>query len=100
MAVRFELKLTPTRSSDFVPPKKPYSFLAILDDILLFAVDTLVDNGRLSFWMPTANEEDQQIPPPTHPCLETVAVCVQIFNKCESSLRYGVTNTSPCGGLI
>lgn len=76
-------KLTLQRSSDYVPPKRPYSFLAILDDILLFAVDTLVDNGRLSFWMPTANEEDQQIPPPTHPCLETVAVCVQVFNKCE-----------------
>ncbi|TQV93874.1 hypothetical protein V2A60_003967 [Cordyceps javanica] len=55
---------------DYVPPKKPYSFMAILDDILIFAVETLVDNGRLSFWMPTANEEDQQIPAPTHPSLQ------------------------------
>lgn len=71
------------RSFEFVPPKKPYSFMAILDDILVFAVETLVDDGRLSFWMPTANEEEQQIPPPTHPKLEIVANCVQVFNKCE-----------------
>ncbi|TWU73991.1 hypothetical protein ED733_005482 [Metarhizium rileyi] len=68
-------------SPDFVPPKKPYSFLAMLDDILAFAAATLVDNGRLSFWMPTANDEDQEIRVPTHPSLELVVVCVQRFNK-------------------
>lgn len=68
---------------DYVPPKKPYSFLAMLDDILVFASDTLVDNGRLSFWMPTANDEEQEIQMPEHPCLEIVDVCVQSFNKCE-----------------
>lgn len=66
-----------------MPPKKPYSFLAILDDILDFASETLVDHGRLSFWMPTANDEEQEIPVPKHPCLELVAVCVQVFNKCN-----------------
>ncbi|KAI8670173.1 hypothetical protein LRP88_01382 [Fusarium phalaenopsidis] len=66
---------------DYVPPKKPYSFLIMLDDILNFAVDTLVDNGRLSFWMPTANDEELEITVPTHPCLEIVVVCVQPFNK-------------------
>ncbi|UNI19208.1 tRNA (guanine(10)-N(2))-methyltransferase [Purpureocillium takamizusanense] len=66
---------------DFVAPKKPYSFFAMLNDILVFASGTLVDNGRLSFWMPTANDEEQEIPVPTHPCLEVVAVCVQVFNK-------------------
>ena len=71
------------REFDYVPPKKPYSFLAILDDILVLAVETLVDNGRLSFWMPTANEEDQQISAPAHPSLEIVANCVQVFNKCK-----------------
>lgn len=74
-------------SPDFVPPKKPYSFLAMLDDILAFAAATLVDNGRLSFWMPTANDEDQEIPVPTHPSLEVVVVCVQKFNKCKSLPR-------------
>ncbi|OAQ64137.1 tRNA guanosine-2'-O-methyltransferase TRM11 [Pochonia chlamydosporia 170] len=68
-------------SPDFVPPKKPYSFLAMLDDILAFAAATLVDRGRLSFWMPTANDEDQEIPVPTHPSLELVVICVQKFNK-------------------
>lgn len=72
------------KDPNFVPPKKPYSFLAMLDDILHFASETLVDGGRLSFWMPTANDEDQEIPSPTHPCLEVVAICVQPFNKCKS----------------
>ena len=77
------LLLTPRcRLPDFVPPKRPYSFLAMLDDILDFASETLVDHGRLSFWMPTANDEEQEIPVPEHPCLEIVAVCVQVFNKC------------------
>ncbi|KAI2609338.1 tRNA guanosine-2'-O-methyltransferase TRM11 [Hypoxylon fragiforme] len=69
------------RNPRFVPPKKPYSFMAMLDDILNFAADTLVDNGRLSFWMPTANDEEQEIPIPAHPCLELVVVCTQVFNK-------------------
>ncbi|KAH9904068.1 S-adenosyl-L-methionine-dependent methyltransferase [Xylariomycetidae sp. FL2044] len=69
------------KNPNFIPPKKPYSFTAMLDDILNFATDTLVDNGRLAFWMPTANDEDQAIGIPTHPCLEVVVVCVQVFNK-------------------
>lgn len=62
----------------------------MLDDILAFASDTLVDNGRLSFWMPTANDEELEIPVPAHPCLEVVVVCVQVFNKCTyfSSLYF------------
>ncbi|KAK2016718.1 tRNA guanosine-2'-O-methyltransferase [Colletotrichum eremochloae] len=69
------------KSGDFIAPKKPYSFLAMLDDILQFASDTLVDGGRLSFWMPTANDEDQEIPMPQHPRLDIVVTCVQPFNK-------------------
>ncbi|KAI0432493.1 S-adenosyl-L-methionine-dependent methyltransferase [Xylaria sp. FL1042] len=69
------------RDPAFIPPKKPYSFMAMLDDILNFATDMLVDNGRLSFWMPTANDEEQEIAVPTHPCLEVVVVCTQVFNK-------------------
>ncbi|KAK0643335.1 S-adenosyl-L-methionine-dependent methyltransferase [Cercophora newfieldiana] len=66
---------------DFIPPRKPYSFVAMLDDILQFSAQTLVDGGRLSFWMPTANDEDQEIPVPSHPYLETISVCTQVFNK-------------------
>ncbi|KAI8623658.1 tRNA guanosine-2'-O-methyltransferase [Xylariaceae sp. FL1651] len=69
------------REPAFIPPKKPYSFMAMLDDILNFATEMLVDHGRLSFWMPTANDEDQEIAVPTHPCLEVVVVCTQVFNK-------------------
>lgn len=74
-----------TRDPNYVPPKKPYSFLAMLDDILVFASETLVDNGRLSFWMPTANDEELEIPVPRHPYLEIVDVCTQPFNKCKPS---------------
>ena len=48
--------------------------MVMLDDILNFAANTLVDDGRLSFWMPTANDEDQEIPVPTHPYMEVVVV--------------------------
>ncbi|CZR62057.1 probable TRM11 Catalytic subunit of an adoMet-dependent tRNA methyltransferase complex (Trm11p-Trm112p) [Phialocephala subalpina] len=54
----------------YIPPKRPYSFLAMLDDILEFASISLVDHGRLSFWMPTANDQDQEIKIPQHPCLQ------------------------------
>lgn len=65
----------------YIPPKRPYSFTALLDDILDFAVATLVPDGRISMWMPTANDEDIELIIPTHPCLELQSVCVQAFNK-------------------
>lgn len=65
----------------YIPPKRPYSFTALLDDILAFAVSTLVDDGRLSMWMPTANDEDIELVIPSHPCLQLESVCVQAFNK-------------------
>ena len=74
--------LTFHREEKYIPPKRPYSFLAMLDDILEFAAHTLVENGRLSFWMPTANDEDQEIKTPEHPCLEITSVCTQAFNRC------------------
>ena len=72
----------PPREEGYIPPKRPYSFLAMLDDILEFAAISIVDNGRLSFWMPTANDEDQEISIPRHPALEIVSVCTQAFNRC------------------
>lgn len=65
----------------YIPPKKPYSFTALLDDILAFAVTALVEDGRISMWMPTANDEDIELIIPSHPCLELTSVCVQAFNK-------------------
>lgn len=77
-------KLTIRSQEGYVPPKKPYSFEAMLDDILHFAAVTLVDNGRLSMWMPTANDEDIELAIPNHSCLEVVSICVQPFNKCKT----------------
>lgn len=59
--------------------------MALLNDLMCFASDTLVDNARLSFWMPTANDQSQELPVPTHPCLELISVCTQVFNKCRST---------------
>lgn len=69
------------KAPGYIPPKKPYSFTALLDDILAFAVATLVEDGRLSMWMPTANDEDIELVIPSHPCLQLESVCVQAFNK-------------------
>lgn len=69
------------REPTYIPPKRPYSFSALLDDILTFSANILVDNGRLSMWMPTANDEDIQLMIPTNPSLEIVSVCVQPFNR-------------------
>ncbi|KAL8696975.1 MAG: hypothetical protein Q9201_007382 [Fulgogasparrea decipioides] len=66
---------------NFIPPKKPYSFERMLDDILDFAARSLVDGGRLSLWMPTANDEEVELGIPVHPHLEILSVCVQAFNK-------------------
>ncbi|KAL6704022.1 hypothetical protein ACN47E_008873 [Coniothyrium glycines] len=69
------------REPGYIPPKRPYSFTALLDDILAFAVSTLVEDGHLSMWMPTANDEDIELIIPSHPYLELTSVCVQAFNK-------------------
>lgn len=55
----------------------------MMADVLEFAFDMLVENGRLSVWMPTANDEDIELAIPMHPGLELISVCVQQFNKCK-----------------
>ncbi|KAJ9630835.1 hypothetical protein H2203_001360 [Taxawa tesnikishii (nom. ined.)] len=65
----------------YIPPKRAYSFDAMLDDILDFSYEMLVDDGRLCMWMPTANDEDIEIAVPSHPALELVSICVQQFNR-------------------
>lgn len=70
----------------YIAPKRQYSFEAMLDDILDFGAHTLVPNGRVSLWMPTANENEVELEIPTHPYFELVGVCVQPFNKCNLSL--------------
>ena len=58
----------------------------MLGDILHFAAMRLVDEGRLSIWMPTANDEEVELGIPQHPSLELVSSCVQVFNKCDFSI--------------
>lgn len=70
----------------YIPPKKTYSLEAMLDDLLEFAAQMLVDDGRLSLWMPRANDEDVELGIPGHPALEIVSICVQTFNKCMFTL--------------
>ncbi|KAK4560589.1 hypothetical protein LTR86_005786 [Recurvomyces mirabilis] len=78
---------------NYIPPKKPYSFLRMLDDILEFSATRLVDGGRLCMWMPVAGAvdldghseaqavKDAEYEIPRHPALKLVAVCTQDFNK-------------------
>lgn len=79
-------------SDSYVPPKKPYSFVRMLSDILDFGATMLVDGGRLCMWMPVAGvtaEDDQDLEQqaaeeyavPQHPALELVSECTQHFNK-------------------
>lgn len=65
----------------YIPPKRPYGFFNMIDDILDFAANTLVDNGRLSFWMPVVRDESQETNIPRHPCLRVISVCTQDFSK-------------------
>ena len=58
----------------------------MLADLLEFSANHLVDDGRLSFWMPTANDEDTYLAIPTHQGLDIVSVCLQPFNKCQLPL--------------
>lgn len=56
----------------------------MLDDILNFAAAMLVDDGRLSMWMPTAKEDESELEILQHPCLDLSSVCVQDFGRCKS----------------
>ena len=91
---RYIAQLTFDRRPGYIPPKRPYSFTKMLEDLLNFAADLLVDEGRLAFWMPTASEAsdeeqglniegDKALGIPTNPRLELVSVCTQPFNKCR-----------------
>jgi tRNA (guanine10-N2)-methyltransferase len=92
----------------YVAPKKPYSFERMLDDVLDFAARTLVDGGRLAFWMPSANEnelgEEVEVAVPKHHALILRHVCVQRFNRWSRSLliyerRHGDLETLLVDGL-
>lgn len=64
-------------------------------DILEFAVRSLVPNGRLAMWMPTAME-DVDLPFPMHLNLELISVSTQSFHNCRSWARA----VSSCSGWV
>ncbi|KAG7660515.1 uncharacterized protein J8A68_005934 [[Candida] subhashii] len=66
---------------DFIPPKKPYELANLLHDLLQFAADRLPVDGRLAFWMPTANDDFQPNIIPQHKNLELLYNLEQEFNK-------------------
>ncbi|RMX71322.1 hypothetical protein D0869_15752 [Hortaea werneckii] len=69
--------------ANYLPPKRPYSLVRMLEDILEFAAERLGEGGgRLGLWMPVAGAavggaeereekgeegESQETPPPPHP---------------------------------
>ena len=59
----------------------------MIDDVLYFAAEMLVDDGRLAMWMPTANDEEVELAIPQNPYLDLVSSCVQVFNKCTFGIH-------------
>ena len=66
---------------DFIQPKKPYELSNLLDDLLNFAANRLPVDGRLAFWMPTANDDFEPNLIPQHEKLELIYNLEQEFNK-------------------
>lgn len=66
---------------DYIPPKKPYELANLLDDLLKFSASRLPVNGRLAFWMPTANDDFEVNQIPQHQNLELIYNLEQEFNK-------------------
>ncbi|KAF3909852.1 hypothetical protein ABW21_db0204994 [Orbilia brochopaga] len=65
----------------YIPPKRPYSFDAMINVIMNFASTHLVAHGRLCMWLPTADEDLHEFTIPSHRNLTLESVCVQNFNK-------------------
>ncbi|AOW02842.1 uncharacterized protein YALI1_C19510g [Yarrowia lipolytica] len=66
---------------DYIPPKKPFEFGKMMDALLSFSAERLVEDGRLAFWMPTANQDYTDAEIPLHEDLELICNCVQDFNQ-------------------
>lgn len=54
--------LTPSsRRSDYIPPSRPYELANLTLDLILLARWILVPKGRLVFFLPTVNEDYDEI---------------------------------------
>ena len=65
----------------YIPPKKPYSFEDMVQDLFELAFAILKDHGTLSMWLPMANEEEATAVLPHHSGFDLSSCCVQRFNK-------------------
>lgn len=66
---------------DYIPPKKPYELSNLLDDLLEFSAQRLPIDGRVAFWMPTANDDFEINQIPQHERLQLLYNLEQEFNK-------------------
>lgn len=66
---------------DFIPSKKPYELANLLEDLLNYSAARLPVDGRLAFWMPTANDDFEVNAIPQHQNLELLYNLEQEFNK-------------------
>jgi tRNA (guanine10-N2)-methyltransferase len=85
----------------YIASKKPYSFERMLEDILQFAAEMLVDGGRMSMWMPVANDEDIALAIPQNMYLQLRSSSIQPFNKWSRRLlTYQRLPTSVTGPVV
>ncbi|KAG5519475.1 hypothetical protein PMAC_002102 [Pneumocystis sp. 'macacae'] len=66
---------------DYIPPTKSYPFEILIMDLMRFASNHLLTQGRLVFWMPSITEDEANIDMPYHPNLLLVANSLQCFGK-------------------
>lgn len=65
----------------YLPPKKPYELSDLADDLLDYAAETLVDDGRLVFWLPTVNEDYSPVDLPRRNDMQLLANSTQNFGR-------------------
>ncbi|VDO78702.1 unnamed protein product [Soboliphyme baturini] len=63
------------------PMKVRYRLKDVFLDLLNFAAEHLVVNGRLVYWLPFDASDFDEMFIPRHPCLETVATCEQLLSN-------------------
>lgn len=84
---------------DYIPPKKPYELSNLLHDLLEFSAKRLPINGRIAFWMPTANDDFEINQIPQHENLELLYNLEQVFNKWSRRLLVYVKRDETYKGL-
>lgn len=84
---------------DYIPPKKAYELSDLLDDLLNFAANRLPVNGRIGFWMPTANDNYEINQIPQHANLELLYNLQQDFNEWSRRLLVYVKRDESYKGI-